>query len=65
MREKYMSQHRDLLEKKIGEQVVEEGATLVRLRNGDPHENGWRKGYLMALEDVLNWSLDIAKELNQ
>jgi len=55
---------RDLLEKKIRAEALERGDNFIHLRNGDPHENGVQRGFLMALTEVLNWSQEIERQLN-
>lgn len=56
---------RELLEKKIREEALERGDNFVSMRNGDPHENGVQRGFLMALKEVLNWSNDIERQINE
>ena len=58
------SKFRDLLETRIREEALERGNNFVSMRNGDPHENGVQRGFLMALKEVLTWSQEIERKLN-
>ena len=58
------SKFRDLLEKQIGEEILEHGTRLAESQNDSIHWIGSERGYLMALRDVLEWSNKIERELN-
>jgi hypothetical protein len=58
------SKFRDILENRIKEEALERGDNFVNMRNGDPHENGIQRGFLMALKEVLTWSQEIERKLN-
>lgn len=49
---------------RIKEEALERGGNFIHMRNGDPHENGLQRGFLMALSEVLTWSNDIERKLN-
>ena len=59
-----MSKFRDMLETRIKEEALERGDNFIHMRNGDPHENGIQRGFLIALTEVLNWSQEIERKLN-
>lgn len=58
------SNFRELLEARLREEALERGSNFIHMRNGDPHENGVQRGFLMALTEVLNWSQEIARKIN-
>ena len=55
---------RNLLEVRIKEEVLDKGNSFVESRNDSIHEVGISRGYLMALKDVLEWSQEIARKIN-
>jgi len=58
------SKFRDMLETRIREEALERGDSFINSRNGDIHETGVQRGFLMALKEVLNWSQEIERKLN-
>ena len=59
-----MSKHRDLLDARIKEEALEKGSAFVESRNDSIHEVGIARGYLMALKEVLTWSQEIERKIN-
>jgi len=59
-----MSRFRDRLETRINEETLDRVTTFVESQNSDPHWNGAQRGYLAAIKDVLTWSQEIEKDLN-
>lgn len=55
---------REMLEIRIREESLERGSAFVESRNDSIHEIGINRGYLMALKDVLEWSQEIERKLN-
>jgi hypothetical protein len=55
---------RDMLEKRIREEILERGTQLAESRNDSIHEIGIQRGYLAGLRDALEWSQEIERELN-
>jgi len=53
-----------MLETRIREEALERGDSFINSRNGDIHETGVQRGFLMALKEVLNWSQEIERKLN-
>ncbi len=58
------SKFREMLETKIREEALERGSAFVESRNDSIHEVGISRGFLMALSEVLNWSKEIERKLN-
>jgi len=55
---------RELLETRIREESSDRAAAFIESRNDSVHEVGISRGYLMALKDVLGWSIEIERKLN-
>ena len=58
------SKFRDMLEKRLQEEILERADSFVESRNGDVHETGRTRGYLVALREVLQWCQEIERKLN-
>lgn len=59
-----MSKFIDMLETRIKEESLDRCGSFVESRNDSIHEVGINRGYLMALRDVLEWSQEIERKIN-
>ena len=59
-----MSKFRELLEQRIQTEASECAKNHMENRNDSQHETGRSRGYWAALMDVLSWSTEIERNLN-
>ena len=60
----YNENFRNELEKRVSASLSDHVVNFVDFRNGDPHENGLRRGYCHALKDVLQWMQETEQDIN-
>jgi hypothetical protein len=58
------SKFRELLEDRIHKEALDCSSNHMVSRNDSQHETGWAKGRWNAFKDVLEWSQEIERQLN-